>query len=41
MITPAAYFRRKRVVEPYVRAIERLLADLSQVEPILRPARRR
>jgi hypothetical protein len=41
VMTPAVYFRRKRVVEPYVRAIERLLADLAQVEPILRPSRRR
>ena len=41
VMTPAAYFRRKRVAEPYVRAIERLLADLAQTAPILCPARRR
>ena len=41
VITPAAYFRRKRHVAPYVRAVERLLADLTDADPILRPPRRR
>jgi HEPN domain len=39
VITPAAYFRRKRHVEPYVRAVERLLADFTEAEPVLRPPR--
>jgi hypothetical protein len=41
VITPAAHFRRKRDVEPYIRAVERLLADFAAAESILPHARRR